>query len=252
MFWIKERRRGINRIDVWYADECIKQAGIIRYREASKPLAKQFCSVRTLLSDLTRTEEEILAGFTKNCRYEIRRAPRENVEVYHYINEEITEEVCSKFVEYFADFWKSKGILDIETAKISKEIMKYAKAGHFAVTEARIGMITVVYHTYMIGDNIARLYQSASHFRTEEQIPQSVVGMANRYLHKEDMMLFRGMGKEVYDWGGAGRQDEVASITKFKESFGGKEKFFYEGEAIVGWKAKSYRKLTELIGRGMR
>lgn len=247
MLQIQETKRGITITDVWYAKEQVKTPGIIRYREAVKPLGRQPQKVRTLLSDLTLSEEEITSRFTKNCRYEIRRAERENVETYQYLGEEITQEIRDAFVRYYEDFWKSKGNEKIESAKISKEIRKYAKEGCFAITEARIGKSTVVYHTYIVGDTIVRLYQSASHFRTEEAIAQSVVGMANRYLHKADMMLFQKLGKKTYDWGGAGEAQEVASITRFKEAFGGEEAFFYDGEEVNGIKAIIFKALVRII-----
>lgn len=249
MLQIKETRRGIQIADVWYAQEKIKDSGIIRYREALKPLDGQFQKIRTLMSDLTVSEEEILARFTKNCRYEIRRAQREEVETFHYLGKEITGEICDEFVRYYEEFWKSKGNPMIESDKISREITRYAAQDSFAITKAIIGKTAVVYHTYIVGDTIVRLYQSASHFRTEEEITQSLVGMANRYLHKEDMIWFKGLGKKTYDWGGAGQQEEVASITRFKEAFGGEERFLYDGEEVVGWKARGYRLLTKLAGR---
>lgn len=249
MIRIKEVKRGIGILDVWYAGERVKENGIIRYREAKEPFFDKSQKVRTLLTDLMPKEEDIVGKFTKNCRYEIRRAPREGVTVSHYLGQEITAQVCDDFLQYYDAFWRSKGVTDTDIFKQRHEIMKYAKSGCFAITEAKIGEVTVVYHTYVVGDDIVRLYQSASHFRVEEQIAQSVVGMANRYLHKEDLLWFKGLGKISYDWGGAGEREEVASITRFKEAFGGEEAYFYNGEEVIGWKAKLYRKLIAFVNQ---
>lgn len=249
---ITEKKRGVVRAEVWYANEKSKQQGIIRYREAARPFTQNSRKVRTLLSDLSLSEEEIIGKFTKNCRYEIRRAPRENVEVVHYSSEKITEEMCGKFINYFDEFWKSKGFNNVETTKIRQEMLRYVKSENFALTEAKIGETTVVYHTYIVGEDTARLYQSASHYRLEEEIAQSVVGMANRYLHKEDMLWFKQSGKLVYDWGGAGERKEVASITRFKEAFGGEEAYFYDGEETTGVWPQLYKVLVNIADKVAR
>lgn len=246
---IIEKKKGVVRAEIWYAQKKSRQKGMIRYRESVKPLTKNSRKVRTLLSDLTLPEEELIGRFTKNCRYEIRRAPRENVSVFHYSGKEITEEMCESFVRYFEEFWKSKGVGGVETDKIRQEMLRYVKSESFALTEAKIGDTTVVYHTYIVGEDAVRLYQSASHYRMEEEIPQSVVGMANRFLHKEDMLWFKQSGKLVYDWGGAGEREEVASITRFKEAFGGAEAYFYDGEEVTGIWPQMYKALVSVAGK---
>lgn len=74
------------------------------------------------------------------------------------------------------------------------------------------------------------------------------VSIANRYLHKADMMYFKEMGKTVYDWGGAGLREEVKNITEFKESFGGEELWYYDCEEVVGLKAEAVKGIINLIG----
>ncbi|MDE6421595.1 MAG: hypothetical protein K2K87_13885 [Lachnospiraceae bacterium] len=63
------------------------------------------------------------------------------------------------------------------------------------------------------------------------------------------MLFFKNMGKEQYDWGGAGRTGDVESITKFKESFGGEPATFYNGEEVRGAAPKLYHAATGVIGR---
>lgn len=247
MITIIERRKGINRAEIWYAEERTRIKGFISYREAQKPLTESCKKVRTLMTDLTKEETDILAKFTKNCRYEIRRAPRENIHVNFYMGKEITEELCNSLVGFLEQFWKNKGRKGVESGKLKKEIIKYAASGNFAISVAGIGETALVYHTYIVGEDIVRLYQSVSLFRENGNISQSVVGIANRYLHKEDMMWFKGMGKSWYDWGGAGEREEVASITKFKEAFGGIETFLYNGEEITGCKARLWHCLIKAL-----
>ena len=114
---------------------------------------------------------------------------------------------------------------------------------------AFIGDKLLVYHTYILDEKRVRLYQSASQFRTDESITTKVIGFANRYLHYEDMLFFKRIGKEQYDWGGAGRTEDVESITKFKESFGGTPCVFYNGTQVRGAMPRLYHAVTGLIGR---
>ena len=110
-----------------------------------------------------------------------------------------------------------------------------------------MGEKILVYHTYIVGEDFVRLFQSASQFRTEEEIPRQLVGMANRLLHKEDMFAFKRVGKKIYDWGGAGTREEVASITKFKESFGGIPKELYEWEESIGIKERIVKGIINVL-----
>lgn len=244
---IEKKKHGVVFGTVWYADEKYAQKGIFRYRSALKAMGKKNTEFHTLVSDLEAGEEEIINRFTKNCRYEIRRAPKEGVVCECRIGREITEAEILEFAAFFEEFWHSKGVNDCDKEKYAEEIREYVKADAFAISTASLGEKVLVYHTYIVGDGFVRLYQSASHFRTEEEVSYSVIGMANRYLHKEDMLYFKEKGFRIYDWGGAGTGEEVASITKFKESFGGAAATYYEFEDAVGIRAKGLKMLLNLI-----
>ncbi len=233
--------------EVWYAEEKCGMDGIILYRGAKKPIGRVLRKVRTLVSDLTLSEEELIAKCRKGCRYEIRRAARENVHAAFKSGSDITERDIEAFCDFFIEFWKSKGMEAEHYEKYREEIETYVRAGAFAITTADINGKALVYHTYIVGDTFVRSYQSASLFRNEE-ISARIVGIANRYLHKADMMYFKEMGKTVYDWGGAGLQEEVKSITDFKESFGGEELYYYDCEDAVGLRAEAVKGVIDLIG----
>lgn len=243
----RKKKHGVDFREVWYAEEKCGLDGIILYRGAKKPIGKVLREVRTLITDLTLSEEEIVAKCQKDCRYQIRRAARENITAEFKVGKEITEQDIRQFCEFFVDFWKSKGMSDEGYEKYKEEIETYAKEGVFAITCAKQDDEVLVYHTYIVGDNFVRSYQSASQFRNEN-ISARIVGIANRYLHKADMMYFKEMGKTVYDWGGAGLREEVKNITEFKESFGGEELYYYDCEDVVGLKAEAVKGIINLIG----
>lgn len=248
MLIVNHKRHGINIIDCWYAEQSIKQKGIIRYKYYIGDMPS-FSHVkdRTLLSDLTETEEKIIEKFTKNCRYEIRRAPKEGVKCSFFFGKEIKDDMIESFVDFYEAFWKSKGREFLDRKKCIEEIKRYVERDAFAISVALLEKRILVYHTYIIEESRVRLYQSASQFRCDDKGTQQIIGFANRYLHKEDMLYFKNKGKKVYDWGGAGDSEEVLSITRFKESFGGCEFYCYNGEEIRGIKAMLYYFLVKIF-----
>ena len=243
----RKKKHGVDFREVWYAEEKCGMDGIILYRGAKKPIGKVLRQVRTLITDLTQSEEEIVSKCQKDCRYQIRRAARENITAEYKVGKEIKEKDIENFCCFFIDFWKSKGITDEKYEKYKEEIETYAREGVFAISCAKQNGQILVYHTYIVGDTFVRSYQSASQFRSET-INARIVGIANRYLHKEDMMYFKKMGKTIYDWGGAGLREEVKNITEFKESFGGQELYYYDCEDTVGLRAEAVKGIINLIG----
>lgn len=244
---VEKKKHGVTYAKVWYAEELCKKSGIIQYRSAKKPFGKNNKEFQTLVSSLELSEEEIVGKYTKNCRYEVRRAPREGILCECKVGAELTGQDISNFAEFFEEFWKSKGIPSESKEKYEAEIIEYASQDGFAIATAKKDGKVLVYHTYIVGEDFVRLYQSASHFRLEEDVPYAIIGMANRYLHKEDMLFFQKKGVRFYDWGGAGTGEDVASITKFKESFGGTPETFYDFEEVVGMKARILKTIITLI-----
>lgn len=242
MVVVGTKRHGIWYYDVWYADAPFVKNGIIVYKSAERPIGNNISIKikKTLITDLLESEEEIIGHFTKNCRYEVRRASRENISTQIKCGEDVTAGDVQRFVEYYLAFRESKGFSKISADEVIKELEDYRKSGVLAITSASVEGTKVVYHTYIVDENRVRLFQSASLFRVDETVPAKIVGIANRFLHKEDMIEFKKRGKKEYDWGGAGENGEVASITRFKESFGGTPKVFFDGKVYQGIVARLY------------
>ena len=238
------KKHGIDFHTVWFADEPIRKNGIIQYRQANFEINKAD-EFQTLISELNIEADEIISKFSKNCKYEVNRAQREGFIAEFYDKNNIDSNCIEKFLEFFLDFWKSKGVMDYNIASVRSEIECYIRFDSFVLSKAKFGEDTVVYHTYFVDDTHARLLHSASLYRDDGVIPSQLIGMANRYLHKEDMMYFKNTGKVIYDWGGAGIEDEVINITKFKESFGGTRVVQYNARVHKGLLAKMFKLLIE-------
>jgi len=251
MLILEQVRHGIRFKTVWYATERVKGTGIIQYRQAEIQNEKKQHVFSTLVSDLTLTEEEIVQKYSKNCRYYVNRAPREGALCFMHSADEVAEAEIDEFINFFVEFWKSKGV-DFDANKqesLKNELMLYKQGGALSISRATLENEIVVYHTYVTDKVHARLLHSASLFREEDPAKSNIVGMANRYLHKQDMLAFKEKGYEVYDWGGAGRTEEVKHITEFKESFGGIPKDYYHFEEVKGlfpklflWAAKTLKR----------
>lgn len=234
MLVLQKKKHGISLFTIWYAKKPVMKSGIIQYREATFQPKGEMQKFDTLISDLTESEEEIVARFSKNCRYEVRRAEKENVKADIRIGSSLTQKEIDEFCDFFVEFWASKGVEYKSVDSLKSELAQYAAQNAFAITCASIGGKKIVYHTYVIDDVSVRLFHSASLYREDNEVPQKIVGMANRFLHKADMMYFKTAGKKQYDWGGAGTTEEVIHITEFKKSFGGTPHTFYNGQEIRG------------------
>lgn len=247
MITIEKKIHGTALKTVWFATQPIQDDGIIQYKEAGFKIddSEEFF---TLISDLTDSEEDILAKFSKGCRYKVNRAYREDIEFNILDSKDIDEDTLNVFLSFFEDFWKSKGTELDDRDSLMTEMKSYIRKQTLTLAYAVVGGEKAVYHTHIYDDKTARLLHSASLFRLRDGSDNSknVIGMANRALHYEEMKFFKNKGLTVYDWGGAGKTEDVASITEFKESFGGIPATYYDHVMVNGVKAKTISLLSEL------
>lgn len=246
MIEIKESRQGMPMHYLWYAKEKKKCKGFVTYKQSFEPIGKNVEKFPTLISNLELTEEELWAQLSKDCAYKTKRGKREGAEVEFLESAQITEEEIREFCEFFNQFWESKGMKQANPEEFYKEAKSYIDNSCMVFSKAKIDGKTVVYHTYVMDDEYARLLHSASLYRISEDRKPAIVGMANRYLHWEDMLYFKAKGIKKYDWGGAGEGEDVIGITQFKESFGGEKVYFYNSEVKQGVVAKAVYALLVL------
>ncbi len=165
-------------------------------------------------------------------------------------NRDISDSDIIKFIDFFATFWQSKGNTFDNKEGIMNELKTYRDHDALTIAYALIGESKVVYHTHIYDNNVARLLHSASLFRLMDEDAdnaRNVIGMANRYLHFEEIKYFKQLGLNRYDWGGAGKTEDVKHITEFKESFGGTPYIYYNFEDVVGLKAHLFKLLVKIL-----
>jgi hypothetical protein len=132
-------------------------------------------------------------------------------------------------MNYFNEFTASKN----RSAVTYSDLRQFYDAGTLCIRYAASQDKSVIYtmHAYIVSDKRARLHQSSSHFRSSSDSEfKNLVGRANRYLHWDDILYFKNMGLDYYDFGGwyGGQSDtEKLAINQFKESFGGERQQEY-------------------------
>ena len=251
MLSLSKKKHGIHFYTVWFATELLRKPGIVAYYEymGEKPRLP-YTTFETLITDLTESEEEIKQHFSKSCKYKVNRAAREDVSCRILDSDKISDEEIVDFCDFFETFWESKGAALSDKEKLKHELREYRERKALTIGYAVVNGEKAIYHTHIGDDNTVRLLHSASLYRLqkdEEGNTKNLIGMANRLLHFEEMKHFKEMGKTRYDWGGAGRTEDVLPITEFKESFGGTPAEYCNFEQVNGLMAKLFKLAVKVL-----
>lgn len=251
MFVTDRVKHGIHFYKVWFAKEPLKKSGIVAYYQAEfEPVLGKANKYITITNDLMESEEDIKSHFSKSCKYKVNRAAREDVKVVIKNSSEITDQDIDEFLTFFREFWESKDCSFDDGDSVRRDLMDYRKGNNLTLAYTYVCGEKAIYHTHVHDESTARLLHSASLYRLQSDLEgtnKNLIGMANRYMHYVEMCHFKELGKSVYDWGGAGRGEDVINITEFKESFGGTVKTDYNFEETKGVKAKLFRVLVGIL-----
>lgn len=203
----------------------------------------------TIVIDLEQDISNLMEKCNETTRYEIKRANPDNNLVYIYDNS-ATE--IQKFTLFYNEFAKAKRLLPINVNKLKA----YSIAGNLLLTKAvsKYNNATLVYHAYYYNKSHTRLLNSASLYREmTDRKERKQIGMANRWLHWQDILYFKQQGLNIYDFGGwynGTRDKEKVYINQFKEGFGGKiiQRYNYQqGLTIKGKLYLFVKKLYDFV-----
>lgn len=201
----------------------------------------------TLISDLSLAEENLWGLTTKTVRNEINRSKREKVGIKTYKGKEISDTILDEFNGMYHAMYEEKGMpghyLPINELKV------YAANDALVITTAIIGDKTVVYHSYITAKNHSRFLHSCSEFRVADNAMKNAIGRANKYLHWNDWLYLKQMGVKEYDWGGIASYESPNGIDKFKMSFGGEYRKYYNLFCNCSFMARAYAKIRKLQKR---
>jgi len=153
--------------------------------------------IKTMVVDLTKSESEIRARFSKTTRNEISRAERDGVGFFAGGKEEL-----DRFLSAFRGLQERKGIA------------AYPKSWYL-LNDIVITGTEESCHLYIVRNGIALLLHSVSH-----------ASKANRLNHWWDIQLFKDRGLQLLDFGGWAANEaeeekpELKAIADFKAGFG--------------------------------
>lgn len=172
----------------------------------------------TCVIDLKKNENEIFDQIKPTSKNEIRRAEKEGVaiDILEYnLNNKNTKDL-SQFIDYYNHFAAQKGLE-------SRNLNSMAKYPNIIIGKALYnGEVLSAHATFVDSEaSIASLLFSCS-IRLNEDIDYRLVGWGNRLLHYRELLYFKKIGLDIYDWSGVG-SDPIpkGGIAKFKLSFGG-------------------------------
>lgn len=216
---ISYKKASLRIAETWFDENANGvQVDIIRHFQHPNPIAEAQCSpFHTIVIDLDKDPDLLLARMNRVTRYEIRRADKDNLTHQMWL---ATDSNCLvEFLRFYDAFAAQTGL----PKRRSVRLEKFAEAGalSLSVVRGKEG-VPFVWHAYYRTNERVRLLHSASLERDSGH--RNLLGRANRYHHWQDVLAFRAQGTKIFDLGGwyDGISDsKKLSINQFKEGFGG-------------------------------
>ncbi len=237
---IRINGRGAVYGEVWYDEELPRgsRVDIVLYRQRDAPIADaRYAPFLSMVSDLSGGEDMITEKFGKDCRYKIRRAETKDGLRMEFITD--PESRLDEFRAFYDAFARQKSLGPSDR----QWLLAACKARQLALSSASQNGEALVWHAHVMFGRTAGLLYSGSYFRNRESDFRALVGRANRWLHWKDMLRFKEMGIERYDWGGMFEDEstpERAGINNFKRDFGGRQERTYNGTVPVTVRGRVY------------
>lgn len=202
----------------------------------------------SLITELKIDIQDVFSSFNATVRNEIRRAEREGTVCKFFTSEDLknNEKLLDDFSKMYTEMYLQK---NLDRTLPINEIRSYIESYCFLLTVAYIGDKPCVYHSYIFGDETARLLHSCSEFRAGDNAVRNAIGRANKLLHWIDMGYLKNHGLKKYDWGGVANPNQPNGIDKFKISFGGEIISYYNFNLSISMKAKIFDALLKLLKR---
>jgi hypothetical protein len=214
---IKRKKHGLAYEQKWFARQATSRdalALVAYFQFQGKLPPKPFIRQRftTIVVDLNRNPEEIMADMQKNVRYKIRRAENDALCWETGFDER-------QFVTFHQAFAKEKGIGGIDL----RRIRSFGSA--IQLTRVICGGQVLAQHAYLVDREEQRSRQLFSATGRFENADSALIGRANRWCHWRDMLHFKELGITTFDLGGVAPQAGTGAldgINDFKMGFGGK------------------------------
>lgn len=160
---------------------CMHASGASRFSVCGKSV--EGMAQHTLLTDLTKGEDELYLLLGKTVRNEVNRSKREEVRVDGLGRLAEHPGMLDLMEETYNGMCREKGLGWVFPRA---EVVSYDSVGGLLMSVAYTDGVPSVFHTYVLANKAARLYQSCSEFRFEGNAHRNAIARANRYLHWKD------------------------------------------------------------------
>ena len=205
----------------------------------------------TLVSTLMEPEDSLFGHIDKRFRSCIRKGTKDNLAHRVYRSAYILN--SSGLLEAFACVYhhmladkKLPGSLH------TGELLAYARQNALLITTASLDGRELIYHSYVHDATNARCLHSCSDFRNvTDSGERNAYGMANKWLHWQDMLHFKGMGIESYDWGGVYSFDGTNGVDNFKLSFGGEPRRYYNEIVLCSLRGRALKTMADCARKAL-
>ncbi len=255
MLEVNYKGRFLSYKELWFCngvsenDVDLKEVDVATYRfcksRENPSLFRMYELRRTLVSDLREDKEALFKSFRSTIRNEIRRVEKKGIQARVCIPSQGNDisELLIDIEEKFVFMYKSKGVV--------KEFPRWRVDNYIIhscvyITYACLDGNNLVYHIYISDGKYVQFLISCSDFRNNDYSMQKTIAMANKYLHWHDIVYFKEIGIEIYDWGGIFSFDEPTGIDEFKMAFGGKAVEHYFETRYVSLRGKILKILQML------
>ena len=242
---IRISARGAVYGEVWYDEQPPAGSGvdILVHQQRANPIANARTEpFLSLVTDLTVDESAIVDRFGKDCSYKVRRAEAKDGLQMEFILE--PQRRIEGFRGFYDSFAKQRSLQPCD----ARWLAAACEARQLALTLAARNGEPLVWHAYVVFGKTVRLQYTASCFRDREDDYRALVGRANRWLHWKEMLRFKRIGLERFDWGGLFEDESLpghAGINKFKKEFGGQQVRSFNCTVPVTLRGRVYLPLSE-------
>lgn len=206
--------------EIWFYDGSMitQKDKNLFYQSINKPTGSyfQFKEFDTIVIFLHNSNDEILAGISRTFKYHIRKAGKLNIK---FQNIELKNEMIRFYLNSYNTFAKRKKLLQFPEQRVNALV----KNEKLTLTSVQKDGETVTLHAYLHDDKRVRLLTSHSLSLIEDD---TTIGYCNKFHHWQDILYFKNLGFEWYDFGGVSR-DKTDGRNYFKRSFGGEQQTFY-------------------------
>lgn len=245
---ITYQKKFIQIAEAWFGEEpTASGVDVVRCFQRAAPMSDALCrEFHTIIIELTKEPDELLADMNRDNRYKICRALKTGGLLYECrdANQSTT---LAQFGDSYDEFAAQKNLPKLDRRWLSL----MADTGGLSLTTVRESADSyLIWHVYYRSGSRATLLYSVSPPFVNDSAERNKRGRANRFHHWRDMLKFREEGATLYDLGGwyAGVEDRRRlNINRFKKEFGGDVITNYICERALTLKGKLFLQARQLL-----